>query len=163
MEAAGSGDRAFIILAFAAAMGSGIVGGIFYGFSSFIMRALGRLPPEHGAAAMKAINVAVINPVFMLAFMGTALVCLALAGFSLPLLDGLPGKLALGGSLLYVTGCFGVTMAFNVTLNNALARAAPEQEAELWARYLNVWTAWNTVRTVASAMAAALFVAALMV
>jgi uncharacterized membrane protein len=162
MEAAGLGDRAFTILAFVAAMGSGIVGGIFYGFSSFVMRALGRLPPEQGAAAMKAINVAVINPVFMLAFMGTALVCLVLAGFSLPMLDRLAGKLALGGSLLYVIGCFGMTMAFNVPLNNALARAAPEQEAALWARYLKIWTAWNTVRTVASAAAAALFVAALM-
>lgn len=56
-----------------------------------------------------------------------------------------------------------MTMAVNVPLNNALARAAPAQEAELWARYLKVWTAWNTLRTVASTAAAALFVAALMV
>ncbi|MEN3974996.1 anthrone oxygenase family protein [Emcibacter sp. SYSU 3D8] len=163
MEAAGLGDRAFVILAFVAAMGCGIVGGIFYAFSSFVMRALGRLPAEQGAAAMKAINVAVINPVFMLAFMGTALVCLALAGLSLPVLDGLAGKAALAGSLLYLFGCFGVTMVFNVPLNNALARAAPDREAPLWARYLKVWTAWNTVRTVASSAAAALLVAALMV
>lgn len=156
-------DRVFTVLAFVAAMGSGIVAGIFYGFSSFIMRALGRLPPDQGAAAMKAINVAVINPVFMLAFMGTALVCLAAAGLSLPLLDGLDGRLALAASLLYVIGCFGMTMAFNVPLNNALARAAPEGEAAVWTRYLKVWTAWNTVRTIASAAASALFVAALMV
>lgn len=163
MEAAVLGDRAFTILAFTAAMGSGIVGGIFFGFSAFVMRALGRLPPADGAAAMKSINVAVINPVFMLAFMGTALVCLVVSGLSLPALDGPAGKLALAGSLLYVIGCFGTTMAFNVPLNNALARVEPEQEAELWARYLKIWTAWNTVRTVASTVASALFVAALMV
>jgi len=163
METAVPGERAFTVLAFVAAMGSGIVGGIFYGFSAFIMRALGRLPPADGAAAMKSINVAVINPVFMLAFMGTALAIVVVAGLSLPALDGLAGKLALAGSLLYVIGCFGMTMAFNVPLNTALARAAPEQQGDLWARYLTVWTAWNTVRTIASAAASALFVAALMI
>lgn len=156
-------DRLFLILAFVAAMGSGIVGGIFYGFSSFIMRALGRLPPEQGAAAMNAINIAVINPLFMAAFMGTALVCLVLAGVSLPVLDGLAGRLALAGSLLYLIGCFGMTMAFNVPLNNALARAEPDRQAAVWAHYLKVWTGWNTVRTVAGASASAMFVAALIV
>jgi uncharacterized membrane protein len=154
--------RLFTVLAFVAAMGCGIVGGIFYAFSSFVMRALGRLPPDHGAAAMKSINMAVINPVFMIAFMGTALVSLVLAGLSLPLLDTHPGRLALGGSVFYVAGCFGVTMAFNVPLNNALARAAPDQEPAVWDRYLRVWTAWNTVRTAASTLASALLVAALM-
>ncbi len=56
MEDAGFAERAFVILAFAAAVGCGIVGGIFYAFSAFVMRALGRLAPEQGAAAMKAIN-----------------------------------------------------------------------------------------------------------
>jgi len=38
-------DRAMFIVAFAAAIGSGVVGGIFYAFSTFVMAALGRLPP----------------------------------------------------------------------------------------------------------------------
>ena len=73
-------ERAIFILTFAAAIGSGVVGGIFYAFSSFVMAALGSLPSAQGAGAMKAINVTVINPVFMLAFMGTAVLCLVLAG-----------------------------------------------------------------------------------
>src|SRR3990170_8079562 len=76
-------DRAIFVTTFAAAVGSGVVGGIFYAFSSFVMAALGRLAPAQGADAMKAINVTVINPVFMLAFLGTAIVCLVLAGASL--------------------------------------------------------------------------------
>ena len=56
------------ILIFFAVLGSGLVAGIFFAFSSFVMRALGRLPYQQGSAAMKAINVTVINPLFFLAF-----------------------------------------------------------------------------------------------
>ena len=66
------------VLTFAAAIGSGVVGGIFFAFSTFVMAALRRLPAEQGIAAMNAINVTVLNPLFFLAFFGTGAVCLAL-------------------------------------------------------------------------------------
>ncbi|TBR24737.1 MAG: hypothetical protein EPO10_25145, partial [Reyranella sp.] len=66
-------EQAVFYATFAAAVGSGLVAGIFYAFSSFVMGALGRLPPGHGIEAMQAINVVVINRSFMLAFFGTAL------------------------------------------------------------------------------------------
>jgi uncharacterized membrane protein len=53
-------DRTILALTFAAAIGSGVVGGIFYAFSS--LAALGRLPSAQGAAAMNAINVTVTIP-----------------------------------------------------------------------------------------------------
>ncbi|MDP1582752.1 MAG: DUF1772 domain-containing protein [Bradyrhizobium sp.] len=155
-------EHAIFLLTFAAAIGSGVVGGIFYAFSSFVMAALGRLPSAHGAGAMKAINVSVINPVFMLAFMGTAVLCLVLAAASLIWWGRPGGMLMLAASLLYLAGCFGVTMLFNVPLNNQLARVAPTQEAALWSRYLDVWTAWNHGRTLASILSAILFTAALL-
>ncbi len=155
-------ERAIFILTFAAAIGSGVVGGIFYAFSSFVMAALGSLPSAQGAGAMKAINVTVINPVFMLAFMGTAVLCLVLTGGSLIWWGRPGGMLMLAASLLYLLGCFGVTMLFNVPLNNQLATVAPAQEAALWSRYLDVWTAWNHVRTLASILSAILFIAALL-
>ena len=155
-------ERATLTLAFAAAIGSGVVGGIFYAFSSFVMAALGRLPSAQGAGAMKAVNVTVINPVFMLAFMGTAVLCLVLAGASLIWWGRTGGMLILAASLFYLVGCIGVTMVFNVPLNNQLAAVAPAQEAALWSRYLDVWTAWNHVRTLASILSAILFTAALL-
>ena len=155
-------ERAIFTLTFAAAIGSGVVGGIFYAFSSFVMAALGSLPSAQGAGAMKAINVTVINPVFMLAFMGTAALCLVLAGTSLIWWGRPGGMLMLAASLFYLAGCFGVTMLFNVPLNDRLAAAAPAQEAALWSRYLDVWTAWNHVRTLASILSAILFTAALL-
>jgi uncharacterized membrane protein len=43
---------------------------------------------------------------------------------------------------LYLVGTVGVTIAFNVPLNNALAIVKPEsaEGAILWAKYLRDWT-----------------------
>jgi uncharacterized membrane protein len=57
-------------------IGSGIVAGVFFAFSSFVMVALGRISPVQGIAAMNSINVTVINPGFMAAFIGTGVLCL---------------------------------------------------------------------------------------
>ena len=139
------------------ALGCGLNAGIFFAFSSFIMRALGNLPPAQGAAAMQRINIDVINPWFMAVFMGTAALSAALAGWTLLDMQS-PGALwRLAGAALYLLGTFGVTIVFNVPLNNRLAKAAPgsPEADELWRHYLKVWTAWNTVRTLAPAAALA--------
>ena len=62
-----------------AAVGSGLTAGIFFAFSTFVMQALGRQAPAAGISAMQAINITVINPWFMAAFFGPAVVALALA------------------------------------------------------------------------------------
>jgi uncharacterized membrane protein len=145
-------ERILLILTFLAAIGSGVVGGIFFAFSTFVMAALGRLPPEQGIAAMNSINVSVLNPAFFLAFFGTGLVSVGLAASSYFSLGEGNGNLILVAGLIYIVGCVGVTIVFNVPLNDALA---------LWSRYLNEWTAWNHVRTLASIISAILFIAAL--
>jgi uncharacterized membrane protein len=151
-------------LTFAAAIGCGVVGGIFFAFSTFVMAALRRLPAEQGIAAMNAINVTVLNPLFFLAFFGTGAVCLALVAGAWFSPDAASGRLILIASLVYLVGCIGVTMVFNVPLNNALAaaRADTPAGAALWQRYLTAWTNWNHVRTVAPIVSAALLTAALM-
>jgi uncharacterized membrane protein len=156
-------SQAIFVIAFAGAIGCGLVAGIFFAFSSFVMAALGRIPSEQGIAAMQSINVVVINRSFMLAFFGTGLVCLALAAGSYLWWDGASGKLILAGALIYLIGCIGVTMLCNVPLNNALAAAQPAapEAASLWARYLDKWTTWNTVRTVASTASMILLMVAL--
>ena len=65
--------------------------------------------------------------------------------------------LVLGG-VVYLAGCFAVTMVFNVPMNEALAALPPTapHRAERWASYLAGWTTWNHVRTAASLLAAAL-------
>jgi uncharacterized membrane protein len=61
------------------ALGCGLVGGVFFAFSTFVMRALARLQPKEGIAAMQSINITVINPWFMTALFGTAIAGLFLS------------------------------------------------------------------------------------
>lgn len=156
-------NQALFTLTFAAAIGSALVAGIFFAFSTFVMAALGRIPADQGIRAMQSINVTVINPLFMLAFMGTGVVCLALIAGAYVRWDETSGKLILMAGLIYLIGCIGVTMALNVPLNDALAavEASTPEAATLWARYLVDWTFWNHVRTIAPLISAVLFIAAL--
>jgi uncharacterized membrane protein len=150
-------------LTFAAALGSALIGGVFYAFSTFVMRALGRIAPSNGIAAMQSINVVVINPLFLGVFLGMA--ALSSVFLVLPLFQGIgPGTgWRQAGSALYFFGCFGVTLAFNVPRNDALAAVKPDsaEGAKVWERYLREWTFWNHVRTVASLAGAACFILAL--
>jgi uncharacterized membrane protein len=149
-------------LTIVAALGAGLVAGIFFAFSAFVMIALGQLPSEGGIAAMQSFNVAVLNPVFFLAFFGTAAVSLLLAIAAL--FDVQTGALyLLAGALLYLIGTIFVTIAFNVPLNNRLAsvNAKSAEGAKVWSNYLSAWTTWNHVRTAASLAAAAAFILAL--
>jgi uncharacterized membrane protein len=150
-------------LTLVAALGSGLVGGVFFAFSTFVMGALGRLPAAQGIAAMQSINVVVINPLFLGAFIGTAALCALLVAVALVTWQQPGAILLLAGALLYFVGTFLVTMVFNVPLNDALATVAPDSSvgADLWSRYLTTWTNWNHVRTIAASVGAALLTLAL--
>jgi uncharacterized membrane protein len=93
--------------------------------------------------------------------MGATLLCLGLGVGSLFWWSLTGAQLVFAASLLYVVSCFGVTMVFNVPLNDQLAAVDPLQAGTVWSRYLTVWTHWNHVRTLASIAAMALFIASL--
>lgn len=126
------------------------------------MRALARLPPAQGIAAMQSINVVVISPSFMLAFFGTAAASVLLVVSSLTMWPQPGAAYLLVGSVLYLGGTILVTMVFNVPRNNALADVDPgtADGARLWADYVVSWTAWNHVRTAAAMAASASFMSA---
>lgn len=151
------------ILALAAAIGSALIGGAFFAFSSFVMAALGKLPAPQGIAAMQSINLVVLNPVFLGVFVGTALICGGLGIAAVSRWQNPGAGCLLAGAMLYLIGTFLVTLLFNVPRNEALAQVAPEsaEAARLWAEYLSAWTAWNSVRAVAAIGAMAALVMAL--
>jgi uncharacterized membrane protein len=68
-----------IYLLLVAALGSGLVPGIFFAFSNFVTKALARVRSAQGIAAMQSINVVVLNKWFFAVFFGTAVCCLTLA------------------------------------------------------------------------------------
>ena len=156
-------DQLLFALTLLAALGCGLIAGVFFAFSAFVMKAFARLPPGEGIAVMQSVNVAVLNPWFMAAFLGTAAACV-LALVSSLLRWHEPGAVYLFvGGALYLVGSLSVTIVFNVPKNEALASVAPADPdgASLWAGYVASWTAWNHVRTAAALAAAASFSIAL--
>jgi uncharacterized membrane protein len=145
------------------ALGCGLMAGVFFAFSAFVMSALARLQPTQGIAAMQSINIAVINPLFMVVFLGTAAACIFLAVSSLLRWHQPGAAYLLLGSLLYLVGTVLVTIVCNVPLNEALARVEPGStgSANLWVSYLANWTVWNHIRTAAALAAAAALTIAL--
>lgn len=157
------GEQLFFVVTCVAALGCGLVAGIFFAFSAFVMKALSRIPDDQGIAAMQSINIVVLNPWFFSAFFGTAAVCVVALILSLARMPEPRGVLMLAGSVLYLLGCIGVTILCNVPRNNRLASVSPtdSESAKVWSVYVADWTAWNHVRTIASLAAAASFSVAL--
>ena len=138
------------------------MGGVFFAFSSFVMPGLERLPPAQGIAAMQSINITAVTPVFMSALFGTAVACLAVLAAAVADQGGAGSVYLISGSLAYLIGAIVVTMICNVPLNNAVAAAdaTSSEAAVVWATYLQRWTAWNHLRTLASLIAAGLLMMA---
>ncbi|HEX2182453.1 MAG TPA: anthrone oxygenase family protein [Rubrobacteraceae bacterium] len=149
----------------ATALGCGLVAGVFFAFSTFVMPALKRVPPANGIAAMQSINELAVTPAFMAALFGTAVACLGLVVRAAVSSGEWPTALVIAGGALYLVGTIGVTIACNVPLNDGLATLHPQGAgaASRWAEYVAKWTAWNHVRTVAALAAAAVLIAALRV
>ena len=156
-------ERVFYVLTFLAALGSGVMGGLFFAYSTSVMGALGRIAPVGGIAAMQAVNVVIQNPVFFLAFFGPALLSLVLAAAALLGWHGGSALPIYAGAAFYLVGIIGVTIVCNVPMNNALAVVDPAsaEGAQYWATYLSNWTAWNHVRTVAGIAACVSYILAL--
>lgn len=138
-----------------ALIGSALIAGIFFAFSNFIMKALARLPASQGMTAMQSINVAVLNPVFMVVFMGTTIISLlvtilAVIGWQMP-----SAPYYLVGAVFYIAGTFLITGMGNVPLNNQLAAISASDPAagDIWQHYLDQWTRLNTIRTFSSTIA----------
>ncbi|MBD2410265.1 hypothetical protein FACHB389_28170 [Nostoc calcicola FACHB-389] len=152
-------DNSLFVLKIFVVLGCGLMAGVFFAFSTFVINALARLQPMQGIAAMQSINITAINPLFMTVLFGTAAACIVLLVFSV-LKWHQPGAVyLLVGSLLYLVGTLGVTIVCNVPLNDALAKVEPGSTiaVNLWSSYLTNWTIWNHIRAAAALVAAALF------
>lgn len=137
---------------------TGLLAGVFYGFSVAIVPALRAIKGTRHIAAMQSINVKIINPVFFLSFFGPALL-LPLAAFLLR--DRPQFGLLLVASLLHIVGAIGVTAAGNIPLNNRLAGYDVDQLTEKEADQIRKdfqapWTNFHTIRTLASIAATVL-------
>jgi len=153
------------IVTLVAAIGCGLAAGVFFAFSTFVMDGLARANPAEGVAAMQWINRRAPTPAFLLAWLGTALVCVVVAVWTA--VGGSGGErrtaLAVAAALLYVAGTVVLTFARNIPLNDRLETLDPTAEAtaRYWRVYVRDWTRYNHVRTATGIAAAALLTVAL--
>ncbi len=148
----------FAVLAYA------FVGGVFLAFSDFIMRSLARTDGTAGVETMQVINREVFRWIFMALFLGLAPLSLAIAVQGGIAVGGTAGTVVTLAGLVYLVGCFGVTVRFNVPMNRALDGMDVSADATraYWVdTYLPRGTFWNTVRTAACGMSAALLLSGL--
>lgn len=151
------------VVTLGAALGCGVVAGVFFAFSTFVMSALARLAPAEGIAAMQSINRTAISPLFVVALFGTAIACAGLGVWAILAWGESGTDWTLAAAALYLAGSIAVTVGANVPRHDALASVASHDvaAASAWDSYVRSWTAWNHVRTVAALAAAALLIVAL--
>ena len=123
----------------AATVAAGLQAGTYYTWASGVMPGLARTDDHTFTSSMNHINVAIVNPVFMLTFLGApALAAVAVATTG----SGARGWAIAG--LALALGTVAVTAAGNVPLNDALAAGGSRADFE------TAWVRWNVVRTLTS-------------
>ena len=141
----------------AAAITAGLMAGVFGLYAHTIMRGLGNADDRTFVAAFQSIDRAIINPLFMLAFLG-ALVFSGVAVLLYLRDDGgkqVPWLIAAFALYLAVVV---ITVAIHLPLNDDIKAAGdPDRLTDLTAVRENFhetrWVAWNIVRTIATTVA----------
>lgn len=146
-----------------AVLTSGLSAGLFYVFEVAVTPGLETVDDRTYIAAFQGINAVIRNAPFGIAFFGPiVLATLALALFRK---DRRVALLVGGGLAVYLVGVFGVTFAFHVPRNEALAAYQNLATTDLptvrtW--FEGPWNAWNLVRTIAACASFGLFCLALL-
>ena len=148
-----------------AAISVGLMAGVYFAFSAFVMQALDAAGRPAGMAAMQSINRIIVRSLFLPLFFASSLACLLLAVFGVMIWGSAGAWQMVIGGVIYLVGMLAVTAFANVPLNNALeAVDAAGAEAEaMWRRYMQRWLPWNHVRTVSCTASLVLLVAAISV
>jgi uncharacterized membrane protein len=154
------------LILIAAATATALIAGLFYAYSCSVNIALSKLPDEGYIAAMQSINREIQNPLFFASFMGTLIL--------LPLSTWMQYRvgvstvffLLLASTITYMIGTFGVTMAGNVPLNEALDKFNFQSSAaaEITRQRIQFEVPWNrlhSIRTVCSFISLVLVLIAL--
>ncbi|WP_328856971.1 DUF1772 domain-containing protein [Williamsia herbipolensis] len=123
---------------------SGLVAGLFCAFAYAVMPGLHRTDDRTLVTAMQKINVAIVNPVFLLLFFGGLVVAAAAAWLSR---GQSIGPWAIAAAVLYLAGLI-ITIAANIPLNDRLAAASGIDADSARAAFETAWVRWNIVRAV---------------
>src|SRR4030095_7380096 len=97
-------SRLVNVLLWVAAVGCGVIAGLYFAFSTFIMTALDRAGTVHGTLAMNSINVVILQSLLMPLFWATTLASLVLAAVGLVHWREPGGVMLAAAGVIYVVG-----------------------------------------------------------
>ncbi|GAB3208703.1 DUF1772 domain-containing protein [Nocardia tengchongensis] len=132
---------------------TGLLAGVFYAYACSVMIGLGKFDDKTFVEVMNKINVVIVNPVFMLSFLGSLAFSILAGVFYLrsdlrPVLIWIAVAAALNLLSLIITS------GFNVPLNNNLATATDAQGlvdfAALRKDFETPWLTGNIARALAN-------------
>lgn len=134
------------------ALGSGLMAGVYWAFSGFIMEAFRKIGAPKAIAAMNSINETILHSSFMPLFFGTSMMSVLLVVVAVISWSEPNAMLILIAGLVYFIGMFICTLVFNVPLNQSLAKLEPDSSGaqEVWDQYQTSWTKWNHLRAISS-------------
>lgn len=135
-----------------AIVAAGLQAGTYYVWACGVMPGLARTDDHTFVTALSQVNQAIVNPVFMLTFLGAPILAAAAAVTSTP--AARPWLIA---GLALTVATVAVTVAGNVPLNDALGKAASTGTdlAAARAAFESAWVRWNVLRTLSSTAALA--------
>lgn len=147
---------------------TGLMSGLLYGWTVSVLPGTRRLPDSNYIETMQNINRAIINPAFIIPFIGTPAVLAVAAVVQFRAGDHRRGWLLASATATYVVGVLGVTIGGNIPLNDALDRFDPagstEHSIEIRRHsYERPWNRWHYLRTTAGIGSFALVSAAAIV
>jgi len=134
---------------------TGLMSGLLYGWSVSVIPGTKLVPAGNYVDTMQQINRAIINPAFVVPFMGIPLMLGGAAVMQFRAGDHRRGWLLAGAAATYVVGVLGVTIGRNVPLNDALdafdLRGSTSDAVERRrTTYERPWNRWHHLRTIAS-------------
>ncbi len=140
----------------AATLATGLVAGVFYAYAISVMPALARTEDRTIIDVMQKINVVIINPWFMIGFVGTVVFGIATVVLHLGS-EHRTTLIWIGVALALNVIAFAITAACNVPLNDQLMAAgdpaSAAEAASVRADFESAWVRWNIVRAVVHTLA----------
>jgi uncharacterized membrane protein len=145
---------------------TGLSAGLFFAWSFSVTPGLAKINDTAYILAMQSMNRAILNPTFFLVFMGPLLLLPLSTYLSYTGTGSLRFWLLAGATIAYIGGVFGITMAGNVPMNEALdafnlGSATADDIAVRRAGFEDRWIFLNNTRTGCAALALVLAITAL--
>lgn len=135
---------------------SGLLAGLYYAYAISVMPALGAFDDRTYIDVMNKINVVIVNPSFMVTFLGSiGFTVLAGACYLKP--EARPVLVWIGIALALNIASLVITSAINVPLNDKLATATASTNlgdlGALRQQFESSWVRWNMIRALANTAA----------